>query len=469
MTHKPIQIKNLGLYFSHKTCFENFSAKICHSDRIAIIGNNGSGKSTLLKILAKNFEPTSGHINIPENITWGYVPQVINKFEQLSGGQRFNKSLTQALSTNPNILLLDEPTNHLDISNRKKLLRLLQNYSGTLVMVSHDMELLKNHANILWHIDNNKIRVFSGNYCDYISDMKIKKIGIEKEIIKLKHQKKDLHNKLMREQQKNAKSKNSGKKKVKNRRWLKMVGDLKEMKAEKSQGKKLKSIDDTKQKLNQQLDELYLPEAINYKFSIDSCSIKNCALVQISNGSIGYIPNQQVLSNVNLMISNNDRIAICGNNGSGKSTLVKAIMGDKTIYKKGNWFTPNRSNIGYLDQHYSTLNPNQSALEIISNLMPNWSHIQIRKHLNDFLFRKNEEVNTPVAFFSGGEKARLSLAQIAVKNPKLLILDEITNNLDLETKSHVIQVLKNYPGALLVISHDPDFLEEIEVKDFYEI
>ncbi len=101
--------------------------------------------------------------------------------------------------------------------------------------------------------------------------------------------------------------------------------------------------------------------------------------------------------------------------------------------------------------------------------MPTWTHIEVRRHLNDFLFRKNEEVNSLVAQLSGGEKARLSLAQIAAKTPKLLILDEITNNLDLETKEHVAQVLRAYPGAMIIISHDADFLEGIGISEVVDV
>lgn len=107
--------------------------------------------------------------------------------------------------------------------------------------------------------------------------------------------------------------------------------------------------------------------------------------------------------------------------------------------------------------------------ETIADLVHNWSHAEIRRHLNDFLFRKNDEVNALVSTLSGGEKARLSLAQVAAKTPKLLILDEITNNLDFETKEHVVQVLKSYPGAMIVISHDDGFLKEIEIDNIFRI
>lgn len=130
---------------------------------------------------------------------------------------------------------------------------------------------------------------------------------------------------------------------------------------------------------------------------------------------------------------------------------------------------PKPEDIGYLDQHYSTLVSTRTVFEEIQTLAPTWPHEGVRRLLNDFLFRKNEEVLALVSTLSGGEKARLSLAKIAAKTPKLLILDEVTNNLDLETRAHVIQVLNHYPGALIVISHDEEFLKEIGIENFYEL
>jgi ATPase subunit of ABC transporter with duplicated ATPase domains len=192
-------------------------------------------------------------------------------------------------------------------------------------------------------------------------------------------------------------------------------------------------------------------------------------VVQISNGSVGYCEGQPILSGISLSLQSPEHIAITGDNGSGKSTLIKAILGDESVCKTGDWHVIKQEDIGYLDQHYGTLIPDKTILETISDLVPAWSHAEIRRHLNDFLFRKNEEVSTLVGTLSGGEKARLSLAQIAAKTPKLLILDEITNNLDLETKEHVIQVLKYYPGAMIVISHEADFLEEIGISEVVDV
>lgn len=469
MSHKPIRLENIALSFPHKICFEDFSVHIPYSSRIAIIGRNGCGKSTLLKILQATFSATSGNIIIPKDVIFGYVPQIIEDFDNLSGGQRLNTALTQALSLDPNVLLLDEPTNHLDKNNRKSLMRMLRTFPGTLIVVSHDVELLRNCTDTLWHIDNGKIHTFFGNYDDYMHEVNISRTSIELELSRLDRQKKDMHERLMQEQKRAAKSKASGERKVENRQWLKMVGDLKGMKAEKSQGKKLKNIDHKKQELNEKLSELRLPEIIVPKFSLSSTDIGERTIVSISEGNVGYQDHDLLLSDMSLSVGSRDRIAIIGDNGSGKSTLIKAILDDLTVIKSGRWHAPKLQDIGYLDQHYVTLCPHQSVIETIQELVPHWTHGEIRRHLNDFLFRKNEEVNAQVKTLSGGEKVRLTLAQITAKTPKLLILDEITNNLDLETIQHIIQVLKAYPGALIVISHDEEFLKRIGVEGGYKI
>lgn len=122
-----------------------------------------------------------------------------------------------------------------------------------------------------------------------------------------------------------------------------------------------------------------------------------------------------------------------------------------------------------MDQHYAILMHNKTVVEMMKFCQPNWNYIKIRQHLNNFLFRKNEEVMAKISTLSGGEKTRLSLSIIAAKQPKILILDEVTNNLDVETYAHVIQVLNNYPGTLVIISHDKDFLDAIKINRFYSV
>jgi ATPase subunit of ABC transporter with duplicated ATPase domains len=467
MHHKPISFHNVGLSFPQKVCFEGFTTQIHSGHRIAIIGQNGSGKSTLLKMLQGLVEPSGGDLRLPDDIDFGYVPQVINEFDSLSGGQRLNEALTQALASNPNLLLLDEPTNHLDVSNRRSLMRMLQNYPGTLIIVSHDVDLLRSCVDTLWHIENGKVHIFSGSYDDYIREVRIKRTSLEQDLIHLDRQKKETHQALMKEQVRAAKSRAKGEKHIEQRKWPTIVSDAKARRAAETSGRKKSAISHKKQEVLEQLSELRLPEILKPKFSLEVSEIGSKALVSIQEGACGY--GEPILQNIHLSVGSQDRMTIRGDNGSGKTTLIKAILNDPKVTRSGHWHVPNSEYIGYLDQHYGTLDPHKTVLETICDLVPTWTHTDIRKHLNDFLFRKNEEVNALVQTLSGGEKSRLSLAQIAAKTPKLLILDEITNNLDLETRDHVIQVLREYSGAMMVISHDEDFLKAINTTHFYNI
>lgn len=453
-----IKIKNFSLSFPNKICFEDFSAEVMFGERIAIVGRNGSGKSSLLKMIAEQ----------NSNIPLAYIPQII-EHDSLSGGERFNKSLSEAFGKNPSILLLDEPTNHLDADNRKSLMRMLSSYYGTLIVVTHDEELLQNCVDILWHIDNGKITIFRGNYLNYMNELHAKRQSVLHQMHTLEVERKSMHEKLMQEQQRASKSKLSGEKKIANKKWMKSIADSKAMKAEKSQGKNLKNLDEKKQKLLAQLDDLRLPEIIVPKFHLPLQKISERMILSITDGAIGYLDENIIARDINFSVISNERIAIIGKNGSGKTTLLKAIMGDQSVVKQGDWNVPKPSEIGYLDQHYGNLDLEKSVLEIISEANPSLVHAEIRKHLNDFLFRKNEEVNNAVKNLSGGEKARLSLARIAANVPNLLILDEITNNIDLETKNQIVEILQEYPGAVVIVSHEQSFLDKIRIDRSVEI
>jgi ATPase subunit of ABC transporter with duplicated ATPase domains len=466
--HNPIPLNNISLSFKEKNCFENFTTTIYPGNRIGIIGRNGTGKSSLLKILAKKLQPTMGNISLSNEITIGFVEQTISDYQDLSGGQRFNKKLSETLGLSPDILLLDEPTNHLDLANRKSLIGMLRRYQGTLIIVTHDTEVLEKCIDTLWHIQDQKITTFNGSYQNYKTQIQQIHHKITKELSSLKKEQKNTHAQLMLEQQRFSKSKAQGKQKVKNKQLTKMAGDLKAAKAEKSHGKKIKNVEHKKDKLMQELSDLHIAEVILPKFSLTAENVSHATIVSIRDASLGY-KDKTVLTTINLNILGTDRIALCGKNGSGKSTLLKALVDKNTIIKTGQWHLPHPDQVGYLDQHYSNLDAELSVFEHIKKMCPEWQEQEIRRHLNDFLFRKNEEVNQLAKNLSGGEKARLSLSLIAAKTPKLLLLDEITNNLDLETKEHIIQVLQQYPGALLVVSHEDSFLGTINITQKYEV
>lgn len=480
-----LQLENVDLAFPHRVCFEGFSARVYDGDRIAVIGQNGSGKSSLLKILlsrhsrpgsrfgassggnlfGKLVDAVEGECRISDGVRMGYVPQIVEGFATHSGAQRLNHALTQALALNPDVLLLDEPTNHLDRRNRTALMRMLRTYAGVLIVVSHDVELLRGCVDILWHIDQEKIHVFAGNYDAYCREMQAKRAAISREMSLLQAREKEAHQSLMKEQQRAARRKTYGEKKY--------GGDKLALRSAQDRGqatanKNSKRIAEDKSAALAALSGLRLPEPVTPKFSLDRAEIGSKTLITVSEGSVGYDSgDSRVIADINFSVNGTDRVAIVGDNGSGKSTLIKAIRGDANVTRRGVWHVPKREEIGYLDQHYDTLAPDKSVLATLQELVPRWSHAELRKRLNDFLFRKNDQIHATVAKLSGGEKARLCLACLSVQTPRLLLLDEPGNNLDLTAREHVIQVLREYPGAFLIISHDEDFLQRVGVTARY--
>ncbi len=467
MSHTPFFFHNVGLHFPQKICFEGFTTQVQPGSRIALIGQNGSGKSSLLRMIQGNLEPSQGELGKPKELVIGFVPQVIEDFNIMSGGERLNASLTQALALQSDVLLLDEPTNHLDYKNRKSLIRLLQSFQGTLIIASHDVELLRSCIHTFWHIEGGKVHIFSGRFDDLIRDREMKRSMVQNEINHLNREKTLAHKSLMKEQSRAARSREKGVKSIEKRKWPTIVSREKARRAVETTGRKKAEIRQQKDDLFEQLSALRLPEIIKPTFSLSAPHRSDKDIVSIREGSCGY--DRPILQGVNFTLGSAERMAINGDNGCGKTTLLRAILSDKAVKRGGEWSAPHREDLGYLDQHYGTLSPEKTVLETLQDICPTWPHGDIRKHLNDFLFRKNEEVNALVKTLSGGEKARLSLAQIAGKTPRLLILDEITNNLDLETREHVIQVLKEFPGAMIIVSHDMDFLSTIQVDCIYKL
>lgn len=273
----------------------------------------------------------------------------------------------------------------------------------------------------------------------------------------------------MKEQKRAAKSRSNGQKSIGQKKWPTVVSNSKANKATETSGKKKSAIDKKKQQLINQLSELTLPDIILPKFSLTTENISSKNILSISKADIGYLPDKPLLKNINLSLGGKERIAIYGKNGSGKSTLLKAILEYDEVITIGNWSLPKRKYIGYIDQHYSNLNPEISIFDYVRNTRSDWNENETRDYLNDFLFRKNEEVFKSVQYLSGGEKARLSLCLISAKLPKILVLDEITNNIDIETKKHLIQILKHYPGRMIIVSHEEYFLNSIGIDQKYTV
>jgi len=291
-------------------------------------------------------EPTSGRIQMPNDVVVGYVPQIIENFESLSGGERLILALEEALELDPNLLLLDEPTNHLDRSHRKYLLHLLNGYSGTLVIASHDPALLCSSVDTLWHLHDEKITIFSGGYDDYLREIAIQRNRLEQKLRQIDRDRKATHHALMKEQERASKRKAYGEKKYAND---KLALRAAQGKGEMTHNKNKKAIRATRDDLLKQLSELYLPEIIIPKFSLTSGEVEDRMIVSISAGSVGYEKEKMILSNIYFSLNSKNRIALLGKNGSGKSTFVKALLGDEAVIKNGDWYMQKAKEIGYLD------------------------------------------------------------------------------------------------------------------------
>lgn len=461
-------IHQLSLIYPEKICFEAFDACIYAGQRIAVIGDNGCGKTSLLGMLAGQIPIPEGDIRFHQGARVAYVPQIPEEYHGLSGAERFQKALSEALSHHPELLILDEPTNHLDSDNRKQLLQFLQYFPGTLILASHDEQLLSGIPDVIWSIHTGTIEPFEGQYHDYLREKEIHFAHLNQQLSHLKKEKKAAHHQLMKEQQRAKNAKEMGKKSIENRKWPTIVSHAKVQRASMTSGKKKKQIRDKHDEVLMQMSALNRPEIITPKFHLPSGFIGNKSLLMIKDGRIAY-KNKVLPHQINMQLCAQGRLAITGANGSGKSSLLKAIIHDEKVLKEGDWQLPEPQDIGYLDQHYQQLSLNGTVISSLEITRPDWTHQEIRSHLNDFLFKSNAVVNQTVSSLSGGEKARLSLALIAAKPPKLLILDEMTNNLDIKTRNHVIQCLQAYPGAMILVSHDDDFLEQINMNDFYHL
>ncbi|MBV8657370.1 MAG: ABC-F family ATP-binding cassette domain-containing protein [Burkholderiales bacterium] len=462
-----IQLQGLGLAYPHKSCFSGFTASIDWGQRIAIVGDNGVGKSSLLRILHGSLAPSEGHVRTDDALGIGYVAQILDDASTLSGGQRVNRALSQALADAADLLLLDEPTNHLDADNRRSLTRMLAAYPGALVLVTHDEALMDQVCDTIWHVAQGRIEVFRGRYADFLAERALQRDALIKTLAATRRAQEAAHEALMQEQIRASHARERGAKSIQNRKWATIKSPTKLGRGSVTAGHKQAEIRAEQQALSDQMNALRPTEVITPRFQLSSSTREDRAVVQVTDGAIGF--SAPLAQGIQLQLGYGERLALLGKNGCGKSTLARAIHGDTRLRLGGAWIVPAADESAYLDQHYADLDPRHTVLQALAARVPKWTETALRRHLSDFLFRRNSEVDTPISALSGGEKARLSLACIAASTPRLLILDELTNNLDRRLRQHVTEIVKGYPGTLLLISHDEAFLSQVGVADTFQM
>lgn len=506
--------------------FSDINLTVNNHEKTALIGNNGAGKSTLLKIIAKELQPSNGQISIEHDPY--FVPQIFGQFnhltiaealkidnklnalkeilkgntseenfnllnddwtiedrcndalehwqltdldlsekmETLSGGQKTKVFLAGISIHQPDLILLDEPSNHLDIASRQLLYDFIQTTKSTLIVVSHDRKLL-NLLDTVCELSRNGIKVYGGNYDFYKEQKQIENNALSQDIQSKKKALRKAKEKERETLERQQKLDNRGKGKQEKAGVARIMMNTLRNNAENSTSK-LKSVHAEKiEGISQDLQELRssLPDIDKMKLGFDNSALhKGKILLTATNINFAY--NTQLLwtENLNFQITSGERIALKGQNGSGKTTLIKLILGDiepqtGTIYRADNKSV-------YIDQDYSLLDNKLKVYEQAQQF--NFSALQeheIKIRLNRFLFTKGDWEKS-CSTLSGGERMRLLLCCLTIKNksPDIIILDEPTNNLDIQNVEILTAAINEYQGTLIVVSHDETFLEQINIE-----
>ncbi|WP_127124481.1 ribosomal protection-like ABC-F family protein [Pseudoflavitalea rhizosphaerae] len=506
--------------------FSNIQFNIGAHQKLALIGNNGAGKSTLLRIMAGQLVPTEGNM-VADSRSY-YMPQVFGQFNHLSvaaalqiesklkalqeilagqvteanltildddwtieerarealahwglaglefdqslaslsGGQKTKVFLAGIAIHQPEIILLDEPSNHLDMQSRQQLYELIKNSRSTMVVVSHDRTLL-NLLDTVAELSKRGITQYGGNYDFYLEQKELEAGALAQDVKSkekaLRKAKEVERESIERQQKLDAR----GKKKQEKAGLPTISMNTLRNNAEKSTAR-IKSVHEEKTgNISQELNELRkeLPDKDKMRIGFDHSGLhKGKILAEAKNVNLQYHTKPLWPEPLNFQINSGERIVITGANGSGKTSLVKLILGQLepasgTIYRAMNKAL-------YVDQDYSLIDDRLNVFEQAEKF--NQSGLQeheIKIRLTRFLFTQ-EYWDKPCATLSGGEKMRLMLCCLTISGeaPDLIVLDEPTNNLDIQNIAILTTAINEYEGTLLVVSHDAYFLKEINVE-----
>lgn len=474
-TEAPIYtIKNAKLSFGLNALFKDVNLYINRGDKICLVGRNGSGKSTLLKVIAHEIEPDDGEFFIQPGIKISYMPQdpdlsgfatlrevvesglaksdnnltymadkIIDFFQinasqnpaQASGGECRKAALAKALVGEPDVLLLDEPTNHLDIATIEKLEEILKSFAKALIVISHDRSFLNHISKTTFWLDrgilrrNNKGFAFFEQWQDQC---------IEQEII----EQKALNKKIEEETE-----------------WLHKGVTARR---KRNMGR-LRRLQQLRQERREQIKQI---GSVNLE--IESAQLKSKMVIEAKHVYKSFA-DKQIIKDFSIRVIKGHKLGIAGPNGSGKTTLVKLLT--KRLEPDSGFIRIGKNlQEAYFDQNRITLDLKKTLWKTLCN---EGDHIWVRGHfrhvvayLKDFLF-KPEQAQMPVAALSGGEKNRLMLALILAKESNFLVLDEPTNDLDMDTLDLLQEVLSEYTGTILLVSHDRDFMDKVATSVLY--
>lgn len=498
-----LQLNDIHKTFNEQVVLAGASLTVKPGDRIGLVGPNGVGKTTLLHVAMGEIHPESGIVQLPREVRLGYVsqqdeisseftlllamiesrtellqlkeamdelspklaaadPAVLTAFGELqqkwehlggynleadikatllglgfseddlfrpvntfSGGERNRAALARALLQKPDLLLLDEPTNHLDIESTVWLEGYLSSFPGALVVVSHDRVFLDQVANRIVELEKGVLTLYHGNFSQYWAER------AERRELQLKH-------------------------------YLEQKAEIERIEdfiRRNIAGQKTGQAQSRRHALTK-LDRLDAPGGSRKDMALrlEASRRSYQSVLEVQQVSFDY-DNRELLRNVSFRIERGEKVGLIGRNGSGKTTLLKLVM-EQLQTENGAIEVGRNVDLRYFDQELSELVPEQTVLDTIWEVRPEYEAFQLRSYLARFLFF-GEDVFKQVKTLSGGEKKKLALARLLAEPANFLILDEPTNHLDVNSLEALQQALLEYDGTLLFVSHDRHFLDQV--------
>lgn len=466
-----LTVSNVAKSYGSKTLFTDLTMQINPGDRIGLVGPNGAGKSTLFKLILQQEEPDAGDIRFQRGMTVGFLPQesapvgnetvveLTTSFpgadgsavahakrilkglafrdsdfdrpvRELSGGWVMRAHLARLLTQEPDLLMLDEPTNHLDLETLLWFQEHLANYSGGILMISHDREFLNRLVTEILEIRNSTLHRYVGNYDNFLVQRAAR---ADQQLAAFKNQQREIAR-------------------------LQEFADRFRAKASKaSQAQaKLKQIE--------RMEKIEAPEAeaavVNFSFPQPEAS--GHRVITLRDVAFAY-GTKVVYERANFEVERGQRIVLVGPNGSGKSTLLKLLAGVLNPGGGERDLGP-KVKAGYYSQYRTEmLQTGRTVLEEALDTPARITELAVRSLLGCFLFR-GDDAFKPVGVLSGGEKSRLALVKLLLNPPNLLLMDEPTTHLDIASIDALVSALKAYTGTLVFISHDVYFIRALATK-----
>jgi ATP-binding cassette subfamily F protein 3 len=467
-----IIFKDICVSFGGRILFEDVNFAINRGEKIGLIGRNGSGKSTFLKLILKEVQADYGEMDIPEGYKIGYLSQhlhfthssvmeevcsvldderaheewkgedillglgftqdmLFDSPQNLSGGYQIKLNLAKLLLMEPNMLMLDEPTNYLDIYSIRWLRSFLKKWDGELILITHDRAFMDSVISHTVIIHRNLFRKIEGK------TGKIKEqIATEEKMYELNRERVEKKRKEMEE-------------------WIRRFGSKASMASRaQSMQKRLE-----KQGAPEKLAAI---EVLDFNFNfLDYHS--SSEVMKVENLSFGYEPDKLLIKDLTFNVERSDKICVIGRNGNGKSTLLQLLIDNLSPITGTVKLNP-KIKYGYFGQtNISRLNPNLTIAQEMATAGENLPETTVRRACGQMLF-PGDLAYKKISVLSGGEKGRVMLGKILLTSCNLLLLDEPTNHFDIESSESLMDAIKNYPGAVVMVTHDEYFLQEIATK-----